>query len=113
MDDTYTQTENNQTGPVWRSYGKWFLIAAIFAILASLVACLVNLYHPLNKIVIQILQISGAIIEATALGQCGFTIQTWEGVSKAEKLNSRLFWFFSVGGLVLLVFSFQLEIVVS
>lgn len=91
------------------SYSKWFVGASLLALFASILAYWVNLHLFLTALQIRIIQVGSLVPEATALGQCGYNIQTWGGESPAEKLNSRLFITLSAVGFFLIVFAFQLE----
>lgn len=94
---------------VWSSYLKWFMGAAALAIFASILAYYLNICLPFTNLQIRIFQIFSTVLEAASLGQCGYNIQTWGGVSPAEKLNGLLFTIFSSIGFFLIAFSFQLE----
>lgn len=95
---------------VWFSFGKIFLLSAILAVCATSGAFWINSYLPLSGWLVRIFQILGATIEVTSLGQMGWKIQTWDGETPAEKLNSRLHTWFTLTGFSLLVFSYQLEV---
>jgi len=75
---TKSQPEDRQIRVVWRSYCKWFFVSAALASLASAAAYGVNHNFPFNALWINILQIAGAVIEATALGQCGLLLKPGE-----------------------------------
>jgi hypothetical protein len=94
---------------VYLSYIKWFIGASLLALFASVLAYWANLHPFLTALQIRIIQIMSLVPEATALGQCGYNIQTWGGESPAEKLNGRLFTTLSAVGFFLIVFTFQLE----
>ena len=101
--------QNRKTREVWSSYLKWFTGAAALATFASILAYYLNIYLPFTNLQIRIFQIFGIVLEAASLGQCGYSIQTWGGVSPAEKLNGLLFTIFYSIGFFLIAFSFQLE----
>lgn len=101
--------KREKTKQVYVSYLKWFLGAGVLAIIGTIAAYLLNTSHPLSGFQIRVLQIFSLVLEAVSLGQCGYSIQTWGGVSPAEKLNQKLFTAFSSMGFFLIIFSFQLE----
>ncbi|HSX10777.1 MAG TPA: hypothetical protein VLF94_03560 [Chlamydiales bacterium] len=108
-----SQTEINSTHgarvkEVLYSYGKFFICAVILAVVATSGALSVNYYWPLPSAAIRVLQILGAIIEVTALGNMGWELQTWNGNTLAERINSKLARCFSLVGFSVLVFSLQL-----
>ena len=103
-------SQNEKIKEVGYSYLKWFFGAALLAGLGSVAAYYINASAPLSELPIRILQIFSLVLEATSLGQCGYSIQTWGGTSPAEKLNQKLFTIFSSIGFFFVVFSFQLEI---
>lgn len=110
MDKTSVITEQqNKVKQVCVSYLKWFLGAGVLAIIGTVGAYLLNTSYPLSGFQIKVLQIFSLVLEAGSLGQCGYSIQTWGGVSPAEKLNQKLFTLFSSIGFLLIIFSFQLE----
>ena len=45
-----------------------------------------------------------------SIEQCGYEIQTWVGTTYPEKLNKKLYKTFSLSGVFLIAFSFQLEV---
>lgn len=107
VDDTSQKKEALKT--VYRSYGMWFVGVSSLALLASISAYWINLHPFLTAMQIRMIQIMSLLPEATALGQCGYNIQTWGGQSPAEKLNGRLFTILSAVGFFLMVLTFQLE----
>jgi hypothetical protein len=106
---TEERIDASENKEVFFSYLKWFIGLTVLASLGSVLAFYVNAAAPLSGLVIRILQIFGVILEATSLGQCGPSIQTWGGISPAEKLDQKLFMVFSSTGFFFIVFSFQLE----
>jgi len=91
------------------SYIKWFLGTLVLGVLGTLSALFLNDACPLSEMQIRILQIFSLVLEATSFAQCGYSIQTWAGMSPAEQLNQRLFTLFASVGFFLVVFSYQLE----
>jgi uncharacterized membrane protein len=110
MSEKVDANQNEKIKEVGYAYLKWFLGAALLAGLGSVAAHYINAYAPLSALQIRILQVFSLVLEATSLGQCGYSIQTWGGTSPAEKLNQKLFAIFSSIGFLFIVFSFQLEI---
>lgn len=102
-------SQNEKIKEVGYSYLKCFFGTALLAGLGSVAANYVNVSAPLSGLQIRILQICSLVLEATSLGQCGYSIQTWRRTSPAEKLNQKLFKVFSSIGFFFIVFSLQLE----
>lgn len=94
---------------VLKSYFKWLLATSSFAVIAFFLANYINHLFPLAPLWIRIMQIGSIVLEAAALGQCGWDIQTWDGNSPAEILNKRLSKALSLIGLFAILISFQLE----
>lgn len=101
--------QNKKVKEVWSSYFKWFMYVAVLATFASILACYLNIYLSFTALQIRIIQILSIVLEAAPLGQRGHNIQTWSGVSPAEKLDGLLFIVLTSIGFFLIVFSFQLE----
>lgn len=88
--DVNTQ-QREKIKQVYVSYLKWFLGSSLLAILGTIAAYLLNTSYPLSGNLIKFLQIFSSVVEMVSLGQCGYNIQTWGGVSPAERLNEKLF----------------------
>ena len=63
--------EKEKVKQVFVSYLKWFLGAAVLAILGTIGACFLNAFHPFSGLQIRIFQIFSLVLEAASLGQCG------------------------------------------
>lgn len=109
MTEEVNQLQEEKIRKVYGSYLKWFLGAGLLAIMGAIGAYLLNSSYPLSGLQIRAIQIFSLVLEACSLGQCGYSIQTWGGVSPPEKLNQKLFTLVSSIGFFLIIFSLQLE----
>ena len=101
--------QQKKINQVYISYLKWFIGSGCLAIMGTVAAYFLNIFYPLPGFLIKGLQIFSLVVEAASLGQCGYNIQTWGGISPAEKLNEKLFAGVSSIGFFLIIFSFKLE----
>jgi hypothetical protein len=63
-----------------------------------------NIITPKFRIIIFL--VGTGMILVAAIDRLSWDIQTWDGSSPAEKLDSYLFWIFSIIGTLLLVFDY-------
>lgn len=109
MNEQVDQVGRQKVKEVKLSYCKWFCGALVLAGFATYLAFVINSLHFFTLLHIKILRIFSLAMEASALGQLGYSIQTWCGKSDAEMLNYRLFVTLSSIGFLLATFSWQLE----
>ncbi len=95
---------------VIKSYCKAAIISFILICFIHCLAIWINTFHFFSKSFIQGFQSFSIIPIATSvLGQKGWEIQTYGGISPAEKMNQKLFKIISIIGFFLAVFAFHLK----
>lgn len=107
-----TTSEADKTRLVYLSYVKCFCGAMVLAILGSLTATLLNELlpsHLLTPRAVHLFQMFSLVLEATSLGQSEWNVQPSHHLSRADKINNRLFFFLSRFGFFLIICSYQLK----
>jgi hypothetical protein len=95
---------------VIKHYLGAILVVGLSIAVTAGVSCLMNPALNIDSELLKWLRVTAAsIFAASALGRLGWSVQTWSGDSKEERLNSAIFKVFYVIGFDILILTFLLN----